>query len=183
MTQIAVVNGSVQENNYLGFALKILISELKKHKDYSIVEVNLKDFNLPFPGEKIENDDSPKLRKILKTSDAYVLGTPEYNGTFTAKLKLMIENSGYPSLLKDKPISLIGIASGVLGAVKSLEHLRSVCSHIGGFALPRAVSVSHVEDRFSEDGKSLDTMVEKEIRNLAKNLINFLTSINKHLSA
>ncbi|MCB9248859.1 MAG: NAD(P)H-dependent oxidoreductase [Ignavibacteriales bacterium] len=183
MTQIAIVNGSVQENNYLGFALEILKNEFKKHKNYSVNEINLIEFNLPFPGEKIKNDDSVRLRKILKSADAFVLGTPEYHGTFTAKLKLMIENSGYPSLLKGKPVSLLGIASGTLGAVKSLEHLRSVCSHIGSFTLPRVVSISHVESRFNAEGKCLDKEIENEIRNLAKNLINFLTSINKHLSA
>lgn len=183
MTQIAIINGSIQKKNYTGYALQLVKNELEKQKDYSVVEINLKNFNLPFPGEKIENDDSPQLKKILKSSDAFILGTPEYNGTFTAKLKLMIENSGYPSPMKGKPISLLGVASGVLGAIKSLEHLRSVCAHIGGFTLPRVVSIANIEDKFDEQGNCIDQNAEKEIRSLAKNLINYYTSINKHHSA
>lgn len=35
-----------------------------KNEDFIITEIILKDFSLPFPGEQIENDDSPKLRKL-----------------------------------------------------------------------------------------------------------------------
>ncbi len=182
MIKIAVVNGSVQKKNYLGFVLNLVKNQILKNENFSIEEINLKEFNLPFPGENIQNDNSPKLRKLLESAEAIVLGTPEYHGTFTAKLKLMIENSGYPSVLKGKAICLIGIASGILGAVKSLEHLRSVCAHIGAFTLPRAVSISNVETKFDDEGNCIDIETENEIRSLANNLINYCISINKQLS-
>jgi len=62
MLKIAVVNGSVQKKNYTGFTLNIVKDELNKRDGFSVVEINLIEFNLPFPGEKIENDDSPKLK-------------------------------------------------------------------------------------------------------------------------
>lgn len=177
MIKIAVINGSVQERNYTGFALRIIKKEIENNENYSIVEINLKDFNLPFPGEKIENDDSPKLQELLRSADAYILGTPEYNGTFTAKLKLMIENSGYPAPMKGKPISLIGVASGILGAIKSLEHLRSVCSHIGGFILPRVVSVAEVDKKFDETGNCIEPDTDSEIKIIVTNFIKFFNQI------
>ena len=76
MTQIAIVNGSVQEKNYTGFALSIIKREIEKHKNFSVIEVNLKDFNLPFPGEKIKNDDSPNLRKTVKIRRCIYFGNP-----------------------------------------------------------------------------------------------------------
>ncbi len=154
--KIAVINGSVQPKNYTGYTLKIIKDELKKNSNIEVIEINLKEFNLPFPGEAIDNDDSPKLQSLLKSCDAFILGTPEYNGTFTAKLKLMIETSGYPSPMKGKPIGLIGVASGVLGAVKSLEHLRSVTAHIGAFTLPRVVSIAEIEKKFDDEGNCID---------------------------
>jgi len=176
MLKIAVINSSVQRKNYTGFALSIIKDEINNNEDFSVVEINLKEFNLPFPGEKIENDDSPKLQKLLKSCDAFILGTPEYNGTFTAKLKLMIENSGYPSPMKDKPVSLIGVASGILGAVKSLEHLRSVTGHLGAFTLPRVVSIAEIENKFDDNGVCLDESTDKEIRIIPQNLMKFLTN-------
>lgn len=175
--KIAVVNGSAQNRNYISFCINCIVKVLEKNIDVSIVKIDLKDFSLPFPGEKIEKDDSVKLRKLLKSADSYIIGTPEYNGSFSAKLKLMFENASYPSEMKDKPISLFGIASGSIGAIKSLEHLRSVCSHIGSFVLPRVVSIANIEEKFDENGKCIDINVTRDLHNLAKKHVEFCNSI------
>ncbi|MEE9430724.1 MAG: NAD(P)H-dependent oxidoreductase [Melioribacteraceae bacterium] len=171
--KIAVINGSVREKNYTGFALDLVIDELESN-NIEVISIDLRDFSIPFPGLKIENDNSQKLRDLLATADAFVIGTPEYNGSFTAVLKNMIDNLGYPTPMKGKPIGLLGVASGKLGATKSLEHLRSVCSHIGGLVLPRVVSIAGIEKCFDAEGICNDEEVEKEIRVVAKNLIDFL---------
>jgi len=178
MTTIALINSSVQKKNYTGFALNIVKDEFLK-QNLSVVDIRLKEFTMPFPGEEIEKDNTDELRELLKSADSYIIGCPEYNGSFTAKLKLMIENSGFPSILKGKPIGLIGLASGVLGATKSLEQLRTVCSHIGGFVLPRVVSIAQIETKFDDKGKCIDAKTEKDIRLAAQNMVSFLSLINK----
>ena len=178
MTKIALINSSVQKRNYTAFTLNIVKEELVKH-DLPIIEIKLQNFSLPFPGEQIENDDSNRLRELLSSADAYIIGSPEYNGSFTAKLKLMIENSGFPSALKGKPIGLVGLAGGALGATKSLEQLRTVCSHIGGMVLPRVVSIANVEKHFDDEGNCIENKVEKDIRFAADNMISFLHLIGK----
>lgn len=176
MAKVALINSSVQKKNYTGYTLNIIKDELES-KNLSVIEINLKEFNLPFPGEEIENDNSKKMQELLKNADAYIVGCPEYNGSFTAKLKLMVENAGFPSLFKGKPIGLVGIASGVLGATKSLEQQRTLFSHIGGFVLPRVVSISLVEKKFNEDGKCIHDKTEKDIKLAAQNMMNFLSLI------
>jgi hypothetical protein len=39
-------------------------------------------------------------------------------------------------------------SSGSIGAIKSLEQLRSVCAHVGALALPLPVSVANVQQVF-----------------------------------
>ena len=176
MAKVALINSSVQKKNYTGFALNVVKDELELN-DIKVIEVKLKDYNLPFPGEEIGNDNSKEMREILKSADAYIIGCPEYNGSFTAKLKLMVENSGFPSVLKDKPIGLVGVASGVLGATKSLEQQRTLFSHIGSFVLPRVVSISQVESRFDDEGNCVHDKTKKDIKLAAQNIINFLKLI------
>jgi chromate reductase, NAD(P)H dehydrogenase (quinone) len=179
MASIVLINSSVQNKNYTGFTLNIVKDEFLK-QNHSVEDLRLKEFILPFPGEEIDNDNSDELRHLLKSADAYIIGCPEYNGSFTAKLKLMIENSGFPSELKGKPIGLIGLASGILGATKSLEQLRTVCSHIGGFVLPRVVSIAQIENKFDDEGLCIDEQTEKEIRLAAKNMASYLSLIKKN---
>ncbi len=178
MIKIAVINGSARENNMTGYALNIVIKELRKNKNIEVITIELKNFSLPIPGLKIKNNDSQKLRDLLTLADAYIIGTPEYNGSYTALIKLMIENMGYPTAVKGKPIGLLGVATGSLGAVKSLEHLRSVCSHIGGIVLPRVVSIAQIDKYIDTDGNCTNKKIETEIAVLAKNLIEFIKGRN-----
>lgn len=176
MTQIALINSSVQQKNYTGFILKIIENELIK-RNSEVINIRLQEFSLPFPGEEINNDDSSKLIELLRSANAYIVGCPEYNGSFTAKLKLMIENSGYPSEFKGKPVGLVGLASGVLGATKSLEQLRTVYSHIGSIVLPRVVSIAQVEKQFDDSGYCINNYVKKNIELAAENMIGYLDSL------
>lgn len=66
-------------------------------------------------------------------------------------MKLVIENLGFPSVLSAKPVALLGVAAGTIGAIKSLEQLRSVCAHIGAIVLPLPISVPNVQKVFDKE--------------------------------
>ena len=89
-------------------------------------------------------------------------------------MELVIENLGFPSVLAGKPVGLLGVAAGSIGAIKSLEQLRSVCSHIGAIVLPLPISVPNVQKVFDSSGRPLDPLVDKLIRTLATNVMNYI---------
>ena len=103
-----------------------------------------------------------------------VLATPEYHGGFSSVIKLVIENLGFPSVLSGKPIALLGVAAGQIGAIKALENLRGVCSHVGAIVLPGPVSVPNIQGLFDENNKCLDAAIEKRIRRVATNLVDYI---------
>jgi NAD(P)H-dependent FMN reductase len=178
--KITVINGSIRKDNYTEKALNVAIRELKMMGNVETTYIDPSEYNLSFPGMNSDKyDDSEKLREIVSDSDGLLLGTPEYNGTYTAALKLVIENLGYPSLMDSKPVALIGVASGKIGAVKSLEHLRSVCAHNGSFVLPFPVSIPQVQHKFDEKGDIIDEGIENLIHSLSKSLIHFIEKIEK----
>jgi len=82
-----------------------------------------------------------------------VSATPEYNGGLSSVMKAVIENL---EQLAGKPVALLGVAAGAIGAIKSLEMLRSIASHAGAVVLPQAVSIAGVQNKFSADGQVLD---------------------------
>ena len=110
----------------------------------------------------------------MKGATGVVLATPEYHGSFAAVMKVVIENLGFPSLLAGKPVALLGVAAGQIGAIKSLEQLRSVCSHVGAIVLPGPVSVAGVQKVFDAEGRCLDEHVEKRIRGVATGLMEYV---------
>ena len=62
----------------------------------------------------------------------------------------------------------------MIGAIKSLEQLRGVCSHVGAIVLPGSVSVAHVRDAFNDDAECLDDNVEGRLQGLAENLLGYI---------
>jgi FMN reductase len=124
------------------------------------------------------NKDRRKLQDIVKNANGAVLATPEYNGSFSSIIKMIIENLGYPSELAEKPIALLGVASGDMGAIKSIEALRGVCAHIGGIVLPNATSISHVHKHFDSTGNCIDEKTERRIRKVGSSLVNYIVTHN-----
>jgi NAD(P)H-dependent FMN reductase len=170
--RVATILGTARPGNYTGKALALVVDELEK----TGVEVTAFDpvnRTLGFPGEN-PTADAVELQEALKGATGVILATPEYHGTFSSMLKLIIENLGFPSALSGKPVALLGVASGRIGAIKSLEQLRCVCSHVGAIVLPGPVSVAGVNKLFDEEGNCLDPAVEKQICGLATGLMDFI---------
>jgi chromate reductase len=111
---------------------------------------------------------------VIRRSTGVLLATLEYHGSFSSVMKLMIENLGFPSVLAGKSVALLGVAGGLIGAIKSLEQLRGVCSHVGAIVLPGSVSVAHVRDAFNDDAECLDVNVEGRLQGLAENLLGYI---------
>src|SRR5713226_3016494 len=172
--RIVVINGSVRPGNYTSMASALVVDELKKDPKVTVHLINPEDYHLPFPGANHNAEGTKRLQEEVKNATAVVLATPEYHGSFSSVMKLVIENLGFPSVLAGKPVALLGVAAGSIGAIKSLEHLRGVVSHIGGLALPLPVSVANVQGVFDASGRCLDPAIEKLIRGVGINLLDYL---------
>lgn len=172
--QVVVINGSSRPGNYTGKAVALVVDEFRKYPQVSVKELFAAGMQLPFPGSAPNSKATKQLQEDVKAATAIVLATPEYHGSFSSVMKLVIENLGFPSVLAGKPVALLGVAAGSIGAIKSLEHLRGVCSHVGAVVLPLAASVANVQKVFDADGRILDPAVDRMIRNVAVNVMNYI---------
>ena len=176
--RIAVLCGSVRPRNYTRMAVDVVVASLSDHPDVSVDVVDPSELDLPLPGLEATSDSAAELREVIGGATAVILATPEYHGSFSSVMKLMIENLGFPSALAGKSVALLGVAAGSIGAIKSLEQLLSVSSHVGAIVLPGPVSVAHVRTAFNEDGECVDAGVERRLRGFADGLLGY---IHEHL--
>jgi FMN reductase len=172
--EIVTILGTTRPGNFTAKALALLVDELRQQTRVNVTEINPRGMHLLFPGEPGESKDSQLLQSAVQQATGVVLATPEYHGSFAAMMKLLIENLGFPSILAGKPVALLGVAAGQIGAIKSLEQLRSVCSHVGAIVLPGPVSIAEVQGLFDESGRCLEERIEKRIRGLATNLLDYI---------
>ena len=174
--RIVAVLGTARPGNYTARALALVTDEIEKRGDIALDVIDPAGMDLPFPGTDPDAPDAKALQEMVSRATGVVFSTPEYHGTYSAMTKLILENLGFPSVLAGKPVGLLGVAAGQIGAIKALEHLRSVLSHIGAIVLPGPVSVAGVQQVFDEDGRCLDERMEGLIRGVATNLIDYIHS-------
>ena len=172
--EIVVISGSVREGNFTRKAVDLVVAELQSHEGVTVSLIDPREHQLALPGLSIEGDASAALQALVHRSTGVVFASPEYHGSYSSTSKLVIDNLGFPSEFRGKPVALLGVAAGVIGAIKALEHLRSVLSHVGAIVLPGPVSVAGVQRMFDADGKCLDEGTEKRVRGVATGLLNYI---------
>jgi NAD(P)H-dependent FMN reductase len=176
--EIVTLAGSVRPGNYTERALAVVVDELEQHPDVIVHQIDLGRINFPLPGRPLQDPLVKEFRQIVRNATGVIIATPEYHGSFSSLIKLAIENLGYPNALKGKPLALLGVANGRIGAIKSLEHLRSVGSHVGALVLPSLISLDRVRERFDHDGNLIDHETDSILRGLASTLLDYIkTSI------
>ena len=172
MPSIVTISGTSRPDNFTAHALAVVNAELEELGVTPTV-FDARKLRLAFPGET-PTQDAQVLKAAVEGAAGIVLATPEYHGGFAAMTKLIIENLGFPSVLASKPVALVGVAAGRIGAIKSLEQLRAVCAHTGAIVLPGSVSVAGVRAAFDADGVCLDEGTESALRGVATSLVQFI---------
>ncbi len=170
--KIAVIVGTTRPGNMTRTVANIAVAEIERN-GATVSIVDAATVTLPLPGSP-GDETTENMKATIESADGILFSTPEYHGTFSAAAKLVIENLGFPSSLKGKPMALLGVAAGRIGAVKSIEHLRGVCSHVGAMVLPGPTSVANVDKAFDEAGNCIDAEVEKQVKGLANSLLDYL---------
>ena len=176
--RIVIIPGSVRDGNFTDKAVALVADEISRYGDVELEVIDMQTLELPLPGREGDLATLKHFRDTVSAATGVIFATPEYHGSFSALTKLAIENLGFPSVLAGKPVALLGVAAGAIGAIKSLEQLRGVCSHVGAIVLPAPVSVAGVQRVFDEEGNCIDEMIDKRIRHVATNLIDY---INDHI--
>lgn len=172
--KIVTMGGSVRPDNYTNKALALVIDEFEQMPNVEVQHIDLGLIDFPLPGRPLADPKVQEFRRLVREASGVVIATPEYHGSFSSLIKLAIENMGHPNALRGKAVALLGVASGQIGAIKSLEHLRSVCSHVGAIVLPSLISLDRVRQRLDVEGKPLDTDTENKLRGLAHSLVDYI---------
>ena len=100
-----------------------------------------------------------ELRAAVAGADAVLFATPEYNGSIPGQLKNAIDWLSRPratSVLRNKPVAVVGASTGGFGAVWAQAELRKVLRTAGARVVDRDLPIPHAHTRFDEDGQLLD---------------------------
>jgi chromate reductase len=106
-----------------------------------------------------------RLREEIDRADAVLIATPEYNGSLSGVLKNALDWVSRPvreSVLRNKPVAVMGATTGMFGAVWAQAEARKVLSTIGARVIDREVPVPRAQYAFDSGGR-LAPELEAEI--------------------
>lgn len=178
-THIVAICGSMRNGSLTRRALARALKPLRHRPGVTVDVIDPCHMDLRFPGQEGAQALQGDLVARITRADGVLLATPEYHGSFSSVLKALLDSTGYPSALAGKPVALIGVAAGRPGAVKSLDHLRSVCAHMGGIVLPYPVSVPVADQVLPDDDICEDPEIAHMLKEIGEQLLRFVARHNQ----
>lgn len=118
-----------------------------------------------------------ELKQRIRSADAILLVTPEYNYSVPGVLKNAIDAASRPygdSAWNGKPVAIMGASVGTLGTGRAQYHLRQMFVFLNMYAVNQPeVMVSHAHKHFDQNGKLTDDTAKKLIGQLLQELVNW----------
>jgi NAD(P)H-dependent FMN reductase len=155
---IVVIIGSVREGRFGPTVAEWFVSQVEGPFTVEVIdlaEVAL-PLNLPSYGGEPSAETAAVLAEVtprLEAADAFVVVTPEYNHSFPASLKNLID--WHVTQWQAKPVGLVSYG-GLSGGRHAVEHLRHVFAELHAMTLRDTISIAAYYEQFGEDGTPTD---------------------------
>jgi NAD(P)H-dependent FMN reductase len=171
LSKLLVIVGSTRPGRAADLVLPWLTEKATGHAAFDTEIADLRDWPLPIFGEHLGtigdfNDPtySEPLVKAwnakIKSADAYVILTPEYNHSIPGGLKNAIDTVWLSFGFRNKPVAFVGYSGGVAGGVRAIEHLAHVFVETESVPIRNSVVIPGVQSAFDEQGRPVSPMTD-----------------------
>jgi NAD(P)H-dependent FMN reductase len=156
--KLAVILGSVRDGRFAPVVTRWLVDQVEQHGQFDVDVIDVADTRLPdaLPPSNAELRDVAgrpaelaALAGRLAAADAFVVMTPEYNHSFPAALKHLID--WHFTEWQAKPIGFVSYG-GHGGGIRAVEHLRLVFAELHAVTVRDTVSFDQFWTRFDPSG-------------------------------
>lgn len=168
MKHISIISASIRTERKSQNVALFLKQFIEENKLATIEIIDLKAYNFPLFEERLSNQKNPSQKVIdfqnkIINSDGIIIVTPEYNGSFPASLKNVID------LLyvewKNKPIAISTVSSGGFGGTQCLVALQFILFKIGARIISSVFQVSKVQENYDDKGNAINKAISDKMAN------------------
>jgi chromate reductase len=113
-------------------------------------------------------------REAIEGADAILFATPEYNSSIPGQLKNAVDWASRPfsaTVLRNKPVAVIGASTGMFGAVWSQAELRKALAAAGARVVDRELPVAGADEAFDENGRLRDDDLTLQLESVLAELV------------
>lgn len=156
--RLAVITASVRHGRFGPKVADWFTGHARQREDLEVDVLDLAEHDLPLA---LSQEPSAATREALSAvsprlarADAFVVVTPEYNHSFPASLKNLID--WHYTQWQAKPVGFVSYG-GLAGGLRAVEQLRPVFAELHAVTVRDAVSFHTVWPQFDEAGGLKDS--------------------------
>ncbi|MFD5323128.1 NADPH-dependent FMN reductase [Streptomyces sp. NPDC127092] len=154
---LAVIVASNRDGRFGPVVADWFTSRTAQREDFTTHVLDLADVDLPTalsyrPGPAVRAE-LDRVSPVLAGADAFVVVTPEYNHSFPAALKSLID--WHFGEWQAKPVGFVSYG-GISGGLRAVEQLRQIYAEMHAVTVRDTVSFHSAQSRFDADGRPVD---------------------------
>ncbi|MFH7597694.1 NAD(P)H-dependent oxidoreductase [Streptomyces racemochromogenes] len=169
--RVAVIIGSVRENRRGPAVTEWFLRAAEGYTGLEFDVIDLADVTLPLTlpdwGSSPDAETAAVLERVtprLADADAYVVVTPEYNHSYPASVKNLVD--WHRPQWQAKPVGFVSYG-GVSGGLRAVEQLRLVFAEMHAVTVRDSVSLHGPWNGLGPDGEPRETVVvDSAVKNL-----------------
>ena len=169
-TQLLIFAGSTRQQSF-NRKLAHATAAIARDAGASVTLMELSDFNIPLYNADLEAQGTPadviRLKEILWQHPAWIICSPEYNGSYTALLKNTLDWASSPvknhaywsdssKPFAGKVVGLLSASPGALGGLRSLSHLSPLLLNLQCWLCPQQFALGRAGSAFDAQGQLQD---------------------------
>lgn len=180
---ITILSGSPREKSLTKRVAVYLQKILQNTTNHTVKLVEVKDYPLP-PVEtvfsSVEKTPAPfrSLAEIMFATDAFILATPEYNGSYSPAMKNLLDH--FPKQ-HHKAFGIVTASPGAMGGIRASQQLLQLVPALFGVASPYMLIVPQVDRKFNELGELMEPGFENAIHNFTHEFLWLAESLHPEL--
>ena len=148
--RLALIYGSTREGRFCDKVAEWAAERIAARPGLALDVIDPASLDLPARHEANPREAVTALRQRIDQADAFVVVTPEYNHSFPAALKLVIDLVGAP--WRAKPVGFVSYG-GVSGGLRAVEHLRQVFAELHAVGIRDTVSFAMMRSFLDAEGR------------------------------
>jgi chromate reductase len=165
--------GSLRKGSYNRALLRSALSLMPVNAKLEVFELDsIPLFNQDF--ESSPPESVKEFKRNIKTADALLIVTPEYNYSIPGVMKNAIDWASRPygdNAFEGKPVAIMSASIGMLGGARAQYHLRQSFVSLNMYPVNRPeVMVNFAPQKFDDQGRLLDEKTKELVIELLNNL-------------
>jgi chromate reductase, NAD(P)H dehydrogenase (quinone) len=180
MTKLLIFAGSTRAHSF-NRRLAHVAANVAREAGAEVTHLELADFDIPLYNADLEANGTPpdviRLKEIMDAHPAWVICSPEYNGSYTGLLKNTLDWASSPvkghavwadgeKPFAGKVVGLLSASPGALGGLRSLSHLTPMLLALHCWVTPQQYALSSAGKAFGDDGALLDDRARRGVKTL-----------------